>query len=153
MNKLILLVLVALAGCAPELGTRLALQPNQILYSSADLNTTSLSDSITRIKGRDFFLDKSLRFTLQNGERKKISKKDIWGYSDGKGRVWRCYRNSFYQVLRINDVIEYEIVERRHVGNNMLVDETVKKFSKTLDGKIVGSRQRALRIDEQAQKF
>ena len=147
MRKLTLLLLITLGGCSPN---RVALitQPNRVLYTSTDINQISTIDSITRIRSSGFLTAKNLKFTLRNGERKTIPKKTIWGYSDRKGNVWRCFKNTNYQVLSIKDVVEYETTEPRTVGPSMVIYEPIRKYSKTLDSRIVGSRKRAIRIGE-----
>ncbi|WP_420150326.1 hypothetical protein [Spirosoma sp.] len=149
MKKLALFLLIALSGCSPNRAT-LTVQPNRILYSSSDMNETSTADSIAQIKPGNFVFAKNLRLRLQNGERKTIAKKAIWGYSDEKGKVWRRFRNSYYQIMEVSDVVEYEKIEPRNVGPGMVIYEPVKMYSKTLDSKIVGSRRRALRSDDAA---
>ena len=148
MKKLTLFFLVILGGCTPNTTPKLAIQPNRVLYSSAELDQVSTADSIARIRPGGF-LGNTLKFTLRDGERRSIPKKEIWGYSDEKGRVWRCFKKTCYQVLRVSDVVEYEISESRNVGHNIYVYEPVKFYSKTLDSKIVGSRKRALQSTEE----
>lgn len=150
MKKLTLLLLIALSGCSPNRIT-ITTQPNRVLYTSGELNQLADADSITKIRPGNFWMAKNLRLTLRSGERKTIPKQDIWGYSDEKGNVWRRFRNSYYQVLKISDVVEYEITEPRNVGRNIVVQEPVKKYSKTLDSRIVGSRKRAIRIGDESE--
>ncbi|WP_461085329.1 hypothetical protein [Spirosoma flavus] len=152
MKKLIFLSLVILAGCSPKMGSRFTAQPNRVLYSSSEIDQVSASDSITRIRPGSF-LGNNLRITLRNGERKSIPKKTVWGYSDEKGRVWRRFKSTYYQILRVSDVVEYEIIEQRAAGPNMVVNEPVRMYSKTLDSRIVGSRKRALRIGDEPKVY
>lgn len=147
MKKLTILLAIALSSCSPDRAT-LTVQPNRILYSSTDINGATTADSIIRIKPGNFVFAKNVRLTLQNGERKTISKKAIWGYSDEKGKLWRRFRNTFYQIMEVSDVVEYEKIVPRTTGPNMVIYEPVKMHSKTLDSKIVGSRKRALRSDD-----
>ena len=149
MKKLTLLLFVMLGACSPKTVATLRTQPNRVLYSSAEIDQINTADSIVRLKSGGFFA-KNLKLTLRNGERRTIPGKLVWGYSDEKGAIWRRFRNSYYQVLQIRDVVEYEIIEPRTVGPSMVINEPIRKYSKTLDSKIVSSRKRALRIgDEQ----
>lgn len=150
MKRLAFAILILVGGCSPKTVTRLTLQSNRLLYTSSDINQVSLVDSISRIRAGGLFLGKNVKFTLRNGEHRTVPKSEIWGYSDEKGRVWRCFRKSFYQVLRVNNVVEYEVVESRNVGHNIVVNEPVRMYSKTLDSKIVGSRKRALRLNDES---
>lgn len=109
------------------------------------MNRLEPTDSIAKLRPGNSWLARNVKITLQNGERKTISKKAIWGYSDIGGLVWRRFKNTYYQILRVGDVVEYEIIEPRTVGPSMVISEPVRKYSKTLDSKIVSSRRRALR--------
>lgn len=150
MKKLVAVLLLVLGGCSPKHVAKLTIQPNRVLYVSDDLHQVSEVDSIARIRPTGFLGTKNIRLTLQNGERQKVARKDIWGYSDEKGHVWRRFRKSFYEVVRVSDVVEYEVIEPRNVGNNIVIYEPITLYSKTLNSKIVGSRKRALRTgDEQ----
>lgn len=149
MKKLTLLLLTVLYGCSPEPVATVITQPNRVLYRSNDINQSNGVDSIVRIRPGGSWLARNVKLTLRNGERKTIPKKAIWGYSDAKGIVWRRFRNTYYQVLKIGDLVEYEIIESRPIGNGGVINEPVRKYSKTLDSKIVGSRKRALRISEE----
>ncbi|UFH52931.1 hypothetical protein [Spirosoma sp. KNUC1025] len=148
MKKLTVLLLIVLGACSPKTVATFTIEPNRLLYSSKELNQPSTADSIARIKPSGF-IGKNLKLTLRNGERRIVSRKTVWGYSDAKGNIWRRFKNDYYQVLRVSDVIEYEVIESRTVGPNMVINEPVKMYSKTLDSKIVGSRKRALQtVDE-----
>jgi hypothetical protein len=146
MKKLTVVFLVMVGGCSPELRPSLKIQPNRVLYASTDICQVSTADSVARIKPGNFLLTRNVTLTLRNGEHKTIPKKEIWGYSDAKGTIWRRFKTAYYQVLRIGDVVEYKIIEPRTVGPGMVIDEPVRKYSKTLDTKIVSSRRRALRV-------
>ncbi|MFD2570212.1 hypothetical protein ACFSUS_06170 [Spirosoma soli] len=148
MKKLLYIFLVTLGGCSPKTSAVLTTQPNRILYASTDINQAT-DDSVARIKPGGFILGKNIKVTLRTGERRIIPRKDIWGYSDEKGKVWRCFKKTFYQVVQIGDVVEYEVIELRNTGNNLYVNEPVRLYSKTLDSKIVGSRKRALRAEDE----
>lgn len=151
MKKLVTVLLLVLGGCSPKPVAQLTIQPNRVLQTSEDLQQVSAVDSIARIKPGGLLVTKNIRLILRNGERQRVARKAIWGYSDDKGHVWRSFRKTFYEVVRVNDVVEYELIEPRNVGNNVVVYQPVRLYSKTLNSKIVGSRKRALRtVDEPA---
>lgn len=145
MKKLTFILFLFLSGCSPRSVSMLTIQPNRVLYISTDINKVSSGDSIAKIRPGIPWLGKNIKLTLRNGERTTVPKKEIWGYSDEKGKVWRSFQKSFYQVMQVSDVVEYEIIESRPIGNGGVVNEPVRKYSKTLDSRIVGSRKRALR--------
>ena len=147
MKTLLFLILTVLSGCSPQTRSLLAIQPNRILYTSQDINRAESIDSIVKLKPGNSWLARNVKIILRNGEQKTIPKKTIWGYSDAKGTIWRRFKNDYYQIFRIGDVIEYEIIEPRTVGPSMVINEPVRKYSKTLDSKIVSSRKRALRSE------
>ncbi|RYC70373.1 hypothetical protein [Spirosoma sordidisoli] len=147
MKRYVAFAFILLAGCSPKAGPTLTLQPNRLLYASSDINRVSLVDSIRRIRSGGLLLGRNVKFTLRDGTQKKILQHEIWGYSDGKGNVWRHFRKSLYQVVRVSDVVEYVSTRSRFVGQGVTVHEPVWLYSQTLDSRIVGSRKRALKIN------
>ena len=152
MKKLTFFLLVVLGGCSPKTVSTFITQPNRILYTSGDVSRVSTVDSIVRIKPGSLLLSSKLKLTLRNGKRAIVPKKAIWGYSDEKGNVWRCFKKTYYQVIRVSDVVEYELIEPRTVGPGMVINEPVRVYSKTLDSKIVGNRKRALRVGDESER-
>ncbi len=143
------LLFILVGGCSPKTGITLTIQPNRVLYTSAAVYQKNADDSIARIKPGGPVFGKNLTFIRINGERKKVPRNEIWGYSDEKGRVWRSFKKTYCKVLRVDDIVEYEVTEPRTVGLNTVVNEPVKLYSKTLESTIFRSRKRAIRDQDE----
>ncbi|MBO0934476.1 hypothetical protein [Fibrella aquatilis] len=148
MRIFLLLFAVLISACSAKYQP-LRVQPNRLLTSSAALNdpATAPDTTIKRIRAAGW-LSRKIVIKKQDGSVVRIPKNTVWGYSDKNGKVWRRYRATFYQVIRIADVVEYQdVVAQTYAVNGQpyTVQQTVTRYSRTLDSPIYGTKRRALR--------
>jgi hypothetical protein len=83
----------------------------------------------------------------ENGTKKKINNKDIWGFILD-GRLYRRYKKDFLEVVKQGDLIEYRsrrIPDYDITTNSTNMIERPHVFSITLDGKLYPSVKAALK--------
>lgn len=146
--KLLPFILLALAGCTPTVQPFL-IQPNRLLTSSADLSRQNTSDnsSIKSIQGSNGF-SSNIIIKKKDGTKERVLAELVWGYSDKNGNVWRRQKRSFFEVVKIGELVEYMTITHTTNQVNGITyndQQTVWLFSRTLDSPIYSSKKRALR--------
>ncbi|MFD1144806.1 hypothetical protein ACFQ4C_26995 [Larkinella insperata] len=138
MRQIVVLLALLVSACAPQ--QRLRTEPNRLLLQSTDINNTTASQPVKSIHP-SFLGFGNLTIRYADGRTEKVSKKSVWGYTDKKGRVYRYYRNTYFEVLDLDEVVRYERT-RPHSPKNPRLQQF---YSKTLDSKLFNSRKKALR--------
>lgn len=121
--------------------------PNQLLRQSSDLYRTEPGPPIKTVSAA-FLRGRNVIIRYPNGQSEKVPRKEVWGYSNKKGKIFRLYGRSEYEVVTIGDVITYEQQSTQNVlaGNQPTATPVTETFySKTLDSKIFSSRKKALK--------
>ncbi|MGV3557395.1 hypothetical protein [Larkinella arboricola] len=135
MRQIVLFLAILVTACAPQ--QRLRVEPNRLLRHSADVNNTGVDQAITAIRPA-FPSFGNLVVRYADGRTEKVSRKSVWGYTDKKGRVYRQYGNSYYEVIDMGEVVQYE-------RKNPQPNQRYRRYSKTLDSKLYLTRKKALR--------
>lgn len=137
MYRIVWIFALWLAACSPQ--QRLRIEPNRILHRSADVHNAGTGEPIESV--RPILLSYgNLMVRYPDGRAEKVSRKNIWGYTDQKGRVYRYYRNAYYEVITMGDVVHY-----RKEGPQLPRQAPRTYYSKTLDSRVVPNRRKALR--------
>lgn len=126
------------------LSVRINAQQNKLLFKSSDLfaqikDTTKITSISTNPIGR-YILVK-----YADGTKEKISKDTLWGIIS-KGNIYRIYGSGLFEVSNYQsaDVIEYKDLTNIYYKNNS-IPQYRYYYSKTLNSRIVNSRNKALK--------
>jgi hypothetical protein len=123
------------------------MEPNQLLRQSSDMYRTEPNEPIKAV-GSAFLNSRNIIIRYPDGRSEKVPRREVWGYSSKKGRIFRLYGKTEYEIKTIGDLISYEQerTENQTVGNQVTTTTVIYKFySKTLDSKIFSSRKKALK--------
>ncbi|MDI9875111.1 hypothetical protein [Flectobacillus rivi] len=137
MKQITLLIAILLSA-------QINAQQNKLLFKSSDLfaqikDTTKITSISTNPIGR-YILVK-----YADGSKEKISKDTLWGIIS-KGNVYRIYGSGLFEVSNYQsaDVIEYKDLTNIYYKNNS-IPQYRYYYSKTLNSRIVNSRNKALK--------
>ena len=122
-------------------------QENRVLYSSADIKQQPVLPKIKSIRSASAFSFMTVRY--EDGSKKKINNKDVWGFVQD-GRLYRRYKRDFLEIVSQGDLIEYKsrpIPQHDVITNSTDMIDRPHVFSKTLDGKLYLSAKAALKGD------
>lgn len=126
------------------LSVRINAQQNKLLFKSSDLfaqikDTTKITSISTNPIGR-YILVK-----YADGTKEKISKDTLWGIIS-KGNIYRIYGSGLFEVSNYQsaDIIEYKDLTNIYYKNNS-IPQYRYYYSKTLNSRIVNSRNKALK--------
>ncbi len=120
-------------------------QENRILYSSVEIKQAPALPNISSIRSASAF--PFVTVVYENGTKKKIDNKDIWGFIS-EGRLYRRYKRDFLEVVKQGDLIEYRsrrIPDYDVTTNSTNMIDRPHVFSRTLDGKLYPSVKAALK--------
>ncbi|GAB3931246.1 hypothetical protein [Larkinella terrae] len=146
MRRIVFILALLTAACSPGTRKGLQMEPNQLLRQSSDLYRSEPGPPIKSV-GAVFLNARNVRIRYPDGRFEIIPRKEIWGYSNKKGKIFRLYGKTEYEVVTVGDVITYEQQSTQNVmaGNHPTVTTVIETFySKTLDSKIFSSRKKAL---------
>lgn len=137
MKQITLLIAILLSA-------QINAQQNTLLFKSSDLfaqikDTTKITSISTNPIGR-YILVK-----YADGTKEKISKVTLWGIIS-KGNVYRIYGSRLFEVSNYQsaDVIEYKDLTNIYYKNNS-IPQYRYYYSKTLNSRIINSRNKALK--------
>jgi hypothetical protein len=122
-------------------------QENRVLYSSAEIKQEPAPPKIKSIRSASAF--PFITVVYENGSKKKIDNKDVWGFILD-GRLYRRYKRDFLEVVNQGELIEYKsrpIPDYDVTTNSTNMIERPHVFSKTLDGKLYPSAKAASKGD------
>ncbi|MVM30170.1 hypothetical protein GO755_09005 [Spirosoma sp. HMF4905] len=116
----------------------------RLIYTSKDIlaEESDTIHKITSIHSRGA-LSKYLIVHSSDQSKKRVLKKDIWGYIDGDNKLWRSYNKEFYMVTNYNGGwVEYAITrlvpDRPSQSFNLLL------YSRTLDSRVYSNWMKAM---------
>lgn len=146
MRPIAFFFVLFVASCTRQTRQGLQMEPNQLLRQSSDLYHTEPGPPIKTV-GSGFLNGRNVSIRYSDGRSEKVPRKEIWGYSNKKGKIYRLYGKTEYEVVTVGDVITYEQQSTRNtmVGSQTTITTVIETFySKTLDSKIFSSRKKAL---------
>ena len=145
MTKFNLIAAISLAFCLQVVCSQA--QENRVLYSSADIKQQPTFPKIKSIRSASAF--PFITAVYEDGSKKKISNKDVWGFIQD-GKLYRRYKRDFLEVVSQGDLIEYKsrpIPDHDVTTNSTNMVDRPHVFSKTLNSKLHPSAKAALRGD------
>ena len=146
MRRILFFLVLLAAACSPGPRKGLHMEPSQLLRQSSDLYRTEPSQPIKSV-GATFLSGQHVVIRYPDGRTEKVPRASVWGYSNKKGKIYRIYGKTEYEVVTVGDVITYEQQSTRNtmVGSQTTITTVIETFySKTLDSKIFSSRKKAL---------
>ena len=146
MRRIVVVFVLLAAACAPSTRKGLSMEPNQLLRQSSDLYRTESGPPIRSV-GAVFLNGRYVQVRYPDGHTEKMPRKELWGYSNKKGKIFRLYGKTEYEVVTIGEVITYqqETTQAVMAGSQTTpIPVTETFFSKTLNSKIFSSRKKAL---------
>lgn len=114
-------------------------QAQRVLYSSHTINQSGQDAAIKTIRPHWAFSN-VITVIYKNGHTERIPKDSIWGYEDRHGRLYRYYKNEFYRVRKVENLVYYTILRPtgQSVANRRL-------FSKSYDSPLRWTKAKARR--------
>ena len=146
MSKAISILILTLTLCLWL--THVQAQEKRILYASTDIQQEPTTPRIKTIRGNG--LSSFLTVRYEDGSKKRIAVKDIWGYID-RGTICRRVGKNFLAVAKQEPgLIEYysmPLPDYDVTTKSTDWREGPHYFSKTLDSKLYPSKKAALKND------
>jgi hypothetical protein len=96
-------------------------------------------DSIGIIKRIKSSYGKKLKVVYTNGQKRKIYKRELWGFQSRNGRLYRLYDNKAMRVIRQGEIVKYEY---KQPGTDCFS----WRYSANLDSPVYRTKRKARRL-------
>lgn len=103
----------------------------RVFFTSQDLNRPASATVLKHVRP-NLAVSRNITVVYQDGRKTRVPRNAIWGFEDRQKRVYRLYKNDFFEVVERGDLIRYVRSTRATDGQPTIYTY----FSKTLDSDI-----------------